>query len=137
MIEPATIDRTSPLPPTSGDGEMNIGAGRPDEPVMVRENVTVRLFCPFSGIDEPTTRWVRVNRDRTTTDVVAMPPNIIIESDPNDVILVIQNFNEDLEGTYRCVTDNNAGDDEGDVVLRCKGKYNTFLKNLLLNIHTV
>lgn len=98
---------------------MNIGAGRPDEPVRVTENTTVRLFCPFTGLDQPTTRWVRVNRvDRTTTDVVAMPPDILLMTEDNNIILVINEFDEEFEGTFRCVTDNNAGDDEGDVVLR-------------------
>ncbi len=117
--EPARIDRTSPLPPGS-DTELNIGAGRPDEPVEILENVTVRLYCPFTGLDQPTTRWVRVNRDRTTTDVVEMPPGLVLINETNNIILQISSFSEGFEGTYRCVTDNNAGDDDGDVVLRCK-----------------
>ena len=113
-----------PLPPPRSSNEIIIGAGRPDEPVEVMENVTVRLFCPFTGLDQPTTRWVRVNRDRTTTDVVAMPPDLVLSTEVingfENRILEIMRFGEGFEGTYRCITDNNAGDDDGDVVLRCK-----------------
>ena len=118
-LEPARIDRITPIPPSS-DTERNIGAGRPDEPVEIMENVTVRLYCPFTGIDEPSTRWVRVNNDRTTTDVVEMLPNVALVNEDNNIILVIMSFTEELEGTYRCVTDNNAGNDGGNVVLECE-----------------
>ena len=101
---------------------MNIGAGRPDDPVRIVENVTVRLHCPYSGINEPTTRWLLVASDRTTTEIVDMPPNIMLINDTvnRNLILVINNFREEFEGTYRCDTGNIAGDDEGDVVIRCK-----------------
>ncbi len=143
-IEPARIDRTTPLPPSS-DSEINIGAGRPDEPVEVMDSVTVRLHCPYTGIDEPTTRWVTVNNDRTTTDVVSMPPNVVIVNENNSIILVIMNFSEELEATYRCVTDNNAGSDDGDVVLRCKDYIKLYItgfcpglfRGVQINIHII
>ena len=119
--DPAIIDRETPLPPDTPD-EMNIGAGRPDDPVRIVENVTVRLHCPYSGINEPTTRWLLVNSDRTTTEIVDMPPDIMLISDiiNRNLILVINNFREEFVGTYRCDTRNIAGEDEGDVVILCK-----------------
>ena len=117
-LEPARINRTSPLPPSTDTG-INVGAGRPDEPVRVpRDDVTVRLYCPYTGLDQPTTRWVRVNSNGSTTDVVAMPPDLTLMTSNNNVVLTIRNFDEDRQGTYRCVTDNNAGEDEGDIILR-------------------
>ena len=119
--DPAVIDRETPLPPDTPN-ERNIGAGRPDDPVRIVENVTVRLHCPYSGINEPTTRWLLVASDRTTTEIVDMPPDIMLINDTvnRNLILVINNFREESEGTYRCDTGNIAGDDEGDVVIRCK-----------------
>ena len=116
--DPAVIDRESPLPPDTPD-ERNIGAGRPDDPVNVAENVTVRLHCPYSGIHVPTTRWLLVTNNRTTTEIVDMPPDIMLINDTvnRNLILVINNFREEFEGTYRCDTRNVAGEDEGDIVI--------------------
>ena len=103
-------------------GERNFGAGRSDDPVTVAGNDTVRLHCPYSGINEPTTRWLLVASDGTTTEIVDMPPDIMLINDivNRNLILVINNFREEFEGTYRCDTGNIAGEDEGDIVIRCK-----------------
>ena len=112
------------LPPPSSDNEMNIGAGRPDRPVEVMENVTVRLYCPFTGFDTPSTRWFRISEDGSRSPVVAMPPNILLVNEIlnniSTLVLVINKFQRELEGTYECDTENNAGDDDGRVILRCE-----------------
>ena len=122
--EPAKIDRIIHLPPPSSDNEKNIGAGRPNQPVEVMKNMTVRLYCPFTGIDTPSTKWSRISEDGSRSPVVAMPPNILLVNEVidniNTSVLIINSFQEELEGTYACNTDNNAGSDEGRVILRCE-----------------
>ena len=115
--DPAVIDRETPLPPDTPD-ERNIGAGRSDGPMNVAENVTVRLHCPYSGIHDPTTRWLLVANNRTT-EIVDIPPDIMLINDTvnRNLILVINNFREEFECTYRCDTGNIAGDDEGDIII--------------------
>lgn len=108
------------LLPQNSDDDMNFGAGRSNVPNRVLSNMTVYMYCPVSGIDLPKTRWVRVDSNGDKTDVVEMPPTITIVKGSYNLTLVIRNFNKEMEGTYRCITTNNAGDDEGDVVLRCK-----------------
>ena len=116
--DPAVIDRETPLPPDTPN-ERNFGAGRSDGPMNVAENITVRLHCPYSGIHEPTTRWLLVTNNRTTTEIVDIPPDIMLINDTvnRNLILVINNFREEFEGTYRCDTRNIAGEDEGDIVI--------------------
>ena len=88
------------------------------------ENATVRLYCPFTGIDTPSTRWFRVNGVGDRSPVVAMPPKILLVNEIinniTTLVLVINNFQRELGGTYECDTENNAGDDDGRVTLQCE-----------------
>ena len=121
VIDPARINRTSPLPKPPPDTIID-GAGRPDEALQVMDNMTVILHCPVRGIDMPMTMWYRVRTDRRIVPIntTAEPAFMIDRTDPLNPILTISPFNPSLAGTYRCTTTNIAGDDDGDVVIRCK-----------------
>ena len=118
-IDPARIDRQQTLPPP-GPNEEVIGAGRPDEPNEVTPGKTVRLYCPFTGIDPASTIWLRVRPDGFTAQIDTSLPAFSISNDSNVSVLTISPFTREFEGTYRCTTTNIAGDDAGDVVLQGK-----------------
>jgi hypothetical protein len=116
--DPAIIDRGSPLP-FPRFNEVVSGAGRPDEPVQVRQGMDVTLHCPYSGIDPASTRWFFVRPDRFAVPINATGnPAFMVTDNGTNLILTITSFGRDLQGTYRCGTTNNAGDDSGDVVLQ-------------------
>ncbi|XP_003389282.1 PREDICTED: hemicentin-1-like [Amphimedon queenslandica] len=117
VYDPARIDRQQTLPPP-GPNEEVIGAGRPDEPNEVTPGRTVRLFCPFTGIDPANTTWLRVRPDGFTTEIDTSLPAFSINNTGNVSVLIISPFTREFEGTYRCTTTNIAGDDAGDVVLQ-------------------
>lgn len=74
----------------------------------------LELHCPFNGVDGPNTTWTRVDPVADIADV----PNASTMLVGNNLILVINPFNSENEGTYRCSTENIAGADDAEVVLR-------------------
>ena len=115
--DPARIDRQLSLP-IPGPNEEVIGAGRPDEPKEIVPGKTVRLYCPFIGIDPANTTWLKVRPDGFTTIINTSHPAFSINNTGNVSILTISPFTKEHESTYRCTTTNIAGNDEGDVVLQ-------------------
>lgn len=97
------------------------GAGRPDEPLRIPNNRTVILHCPYTGVDPALTDWFLVRSDGAEILINAsLNPAFSVSDNGSNVILTISPFTPDLAGTYRCSTTNNAGDDDGDIVLQCK-----------------
>ena len=130
-VDPAVVDIRTPLPPpTIQDAEV-IGAGRSDESVLVMESTVLELYCPFNGVDTPSTVWVYI--DPMTGEEVSIDevPNANVVLDGNNLMLIINPFTSENEGTYRCNTDNIAGADDAEVVLR--GLNNTLHSLLIMN----
>lgn len=57
-LDPAAIDRTTPLPVTCSQG-----AGRSPEEVVIPVGTSVTLCCPVTGIEQPEKAWYRVEVD--------------------------------------------------------------------------
>ncbi len=60
--DPAQIDRSCQLPTDHGGIDDVVGAGRGDTDIVVGGE-DVALYCPATGIDDPTTTWRRIYRD--------------------------------------------------------------------------
>jgi hypothetical protein len=113
VFEPATIDRTSTLPPSTPT-RLVIGVNRTVVPPIM-SGVRVELHCPYSGVETPQAQWFKV-MDSLPTPIVPGGGYMLVPSS-NNLILVIDSFSSSFNGTYRCVVSNNAGDDQGDTVL--------------------
>ena len=134
-IDPAQIDRTSLLPPTSPT-KIVAGAGRTNQSISVRNGNTIELHCPYSGTEKPSTTWYRVGPSGVLMSVNSSIPDVTIIDASNDLILTFSSFTPSLAGTYRCVTTNNAGDDEGNVILKSKFyNINMKIKSRLILMH--
>ena len=118
-IDPARIDRTSSLPPTTPT-KIVAGAGRTNQSISVINGNTIELHCPYLGTEKPSTTWYRVGPSGVLVSINSSTPGVTISDISNDLILTFSSFAPSLVGTYRCVTTNNAGDDEGNIILGSK-----------------
>ena len=107
------MDTTTVLP----DGKWSVvgGAGRSDVLVNIGGNVT--LYCPTTGIDTPSTRWLL-----NGTTIVSNHPRVVITNETVNgsilaVVLTINNINTSDLGTYTCVTSNSDGTDTQNIAI--------------------
>ena len=115
-IDPARIDRTSSLPPTTPT-KIVAAAGRTNQSISVRNGNTIELHCPYLGTEKPSTTWYKEGSLGVFVPINSSTPGVTISDISNDLILTFSTFVPSLLGTYRCITINNAGDDEGIVIL--------------------
>ena len=94
-----------------------IGVGRNSTAQDIQSGRTVELHCPYSGIDKPQTRWFKVGSTLTPISD-GSPPGFRMIDNPFNLILMIENFNTSLTGTYLCITTNIAGDDLANTTMQ-------------------
>lgn len=96
--------------------------GRMEDTVDLRATENVQLYCPFSGIEEPTVIWLREGRDGAPHELVRPSPRIKLEKITlagfTTSILSISNLQDGDFGEYVCHVHNKAGTDYDTVTLR-------------------
>ena len=91
------------------------------EQLCITDGITVKLHCCVTGIEDPVTTWYKIADDGTHIPINTSDPDITINTDdPLNPILCISPFSSRHAGKYRYNTTNNAGDDSGDVDIKCK-----------------
>ena len=109
----ARIDPTTPT-------KIVAAAGRTNQSISVRNGNTIELHCLNLGTEKPSTTWYKEGSLGVLVPINSSTPGVTISDISNDLILTFSTFVPSLMGTYRCITVNNAGDDEGIVILGSK-----------------
>ena len=112
-IDPARIDPTTPT-------KIVAAAGRTNQSISVRNGNTIELHCPYLGTEKPSTTWYKEGSLGVFVPINSSTPGVTISDISNGLILTFSTFVPSLMGTYRCITINNAGDDERIFILGSK-----------------
>lgn len=107
-------DRT--IPPSTPDTTRVSVTG---DSVSITVGQTAEIYCPISGIDTPTTMWLRVVNNIPVPVADLNLPGVTerLDSTPEGdvLVLVFDSFESAQAATYICQTTNIAGDDSSSI----------------------
>lgn len=120
ITDPAVINRESELPPSTNTTNV-VGIGRHPSPVPIPHGNNVSIYCPYSGLDDPTnrTQFFAVDSNGNLVPSDQLPsPKYSIEQQNSTLVLTISNYSpDDMYHTFVCNTMNQAGRDSQRITL--------------------